>query len=699
MTSRIDSRRLVVATAAAAAVVASIAFAAHSQAQERTPAAISPASGGPHVHKARGRNGIPGSYIVVLKDGKASPATVQAAAASVSGRFGARVSHSYTRGLRGFAVQNISEAQANSIAKDPAVKYVEQNRRVVVSDVQTNPPSWGLDRLDQRMAPLDHSYTYTTTASNVHAYVLDTGIRISHTDFGGRASYGYNFVDNTTVADDCNSHGTHVAGSIGGTKYGVAKGVQLVSVRVLGCDGGGDAATVIAGVDWVTAHAQLPAVANMSLTTDPQSGPSTALDSAVQQSILAGITYAVAAGNNEDDACGYSPARVPEAITVGAVGPNDVRPFFSNYGNCVDISAPGVNIVSAGIASDTASRTDTGTSMATAYATGAAALVAGDHPDWAPLFVVRSVAEAGPTQGAVDNPGIDTPTGLLYTGSVSPVVKVLRFRAHADQQFVSADPAGHAGLIANRAIPAAWEEFDAVYLDEGHAMYQTVALRSHANNKFVSADPNGIAPLVANRTAIGPWERFELWQNNDIPGSWSIRAVVNGEYVTAENGGASALVNNRTAVGEWEKFDIVRPPSTVFLIARADDKVVTADPFGKAGLIANRTTVGPWEEFDVVEQDLGYRGLYSFSLYAHANGRYVSADPNGRLPLANNRTAGGAWETFIVGIDDPDGNRVLGISIKAKVNQKFVVAENGGASALINNRSIPGLWEAYLMIS
>ncbi len=449
-------------------------------------------------------------YIVVLKDGQASSATVQAAAASVSGRVGGRVSHSYTRVLRGFAMQNISAAQADSIARDPAVKYVEPNRRVVVSDVQTNPPSWGLDRIDKRAYQLDNSYTYTTTASNVHAYVLDTGVRISHTDFGGRASYGYNFVDDTTAADDCNGHGTHVAGSIGGTKYGVAKGVQIVSVRVLKCDGTGDTATVIAGVDWVTAHAQLPAVANLSLTVkDPVSGPQTALEEAVAKSDNAGVVYTIAAGNNEDHACSYSPGRLPQAITVGAVGYHDVRPFFSNYGDCVDISAPGVNIVSAGNASDTASRTDTGTSMATAYVAGAAALLLANTV--APnSSAVRQWLYTASQQGQLDNPGINTPTEVLYTGDImGEQVRVLRLRAEANRLFVNMTPGGPAGLIANRGVPAAWEEFDAIYLGPGHSTYRIVALRSHANNKFVSADPSGTKPLVANRDAVGPWEKFD----------------------------------------------------------------------------------------------------------------------------------------------------------------------------------------------
>ncbi|MEH0928657.1 S8 family peptidase [Micromonospora sp. CPCC 205558] len=365
------------------------------------------------VRAAGGATAVPDSYIVVLKDSAVARDRVGDTAKRLAGRHGGTVARTYGAALRGFEVK-VSASAAARIATDPAVAYVEQNHTVSISGTQANPPSWGLDRIDQRNLPLDSSYTYPNTASNVHAYIIDTGIRFSHNDFGGRATSGYDAVDGGS-ADDCNGHGTHVAGTVGGSAYGVAKAVQLVGVRVLNCSGSGTNAGVIAGVDWVTANAIKPAVANMSLG----GGANSSLDNAVRNSIASGVTYGLAAGNdNGANACNTSPARTTEAITVGSTTSSDARSSFSNVGTCLDIFAPGSSITSAWYTSNTATNTISGTSMATPHVVGAAALVASANPSWTPAQV-RNQLVANATPNVVGSPGSGSPNLLLYVGTGS----------------------------------------------------------------------------------------------------------------------------------------------------------------------------------------------------------------------------------------------------------------------------------------
>ncbi|MEV4662465.1 S8 family serine peptidase [Micromonospora echinofusca] len=360
------------------------------------------------IRAAGGATAVADSYIVVFKDSSVARGGVGDSAQRLVGRHGGSVARTYAAALRGFEVRVGAKAAAR-IAADPAVAYVEQNHTVSISGTQTNPPSWGLDRIDQRALPLNSSYTYPNTASNVHAYIIDTGIRFSHSDFGGRAVSGYDAVDGGS-ADDCNGHGTHVAGTVGGSAYGVAKGVQLVGVRVLNCQGSGTNAGVIAGVDWVTANAVKPAVANMSLG----GGANTTLDTAVRNSINSGVSYGLAAGNDSGgNACNTSPARTAEGITVGSTTNTDARSSFSNIGTCLDIFAPGSSITSAWHTSDTSTNTISGTSMATPHVVGAAALVASANPAWTPQQV-RDYLVNNATSNVVTNPGTGSPNKLLY---------------------------------------------------------------------------------------------------------------------------------------------------------------------------------------------------------------------------------------------------------------------------------------------
>jgi subtilisin family serine protease len=374
-----------------------------------TAGAAPPAEGA--VLAAPGAEVVPGSYVVVLKEGTGA---VDRQARALADRHGGAVRHTYAHALRGFSA-TMSEQQARRLAADPAVAYVQPNIVHRIDATQANPPSYGLDRIDQRNRPLDSSYTYAGTATDVRAYIIDTGVLTGHADFGGRAVSGYDAIDGGT-ADDCHGHGTHVAGTVGGAAYGVAKGVQLVAVRVLDCEGSGTTEQVVAGIDWVTANATAPAVANMSLGGSAD----TALDNAVRRSIAAGTSYAIAAGNGffglfALDACTQSPARVAEALTVSATDSGDQKASWANRGTCVDVFAPGIDITSAWNTGTTATNTISGTSMAAPHVAGAAALYLAANPAATPAQVHSAIVGAA-TTGVVGSPGSGSPNRLLYTG-------------------------------------------------------------------------------------------------------------------------------------------------------------------------------------------------------------------------------------------------------------------------------------------
>jgi aqualysin 1 len=339
-----------------------------------------------------GKGAIPQRYIVVLDvdaDGTSGNSALTAKNASdLVANYGGVATNVYAYAINGFAAQ-MSEEQALRLSYDPRVKFVEEDSVMEATVTQSNPP-WGLDRIGQRDLPLNSAYSYTTTGSGVNAYIIDTGIRRTHTQFGGRAVVGFDAIGDGRNTNDCNGHGTHVSGTVGGSTYGVAKGVRLFAVRVLDCNGSGSNSGVIAGVDWVTANHIKPAVANMSLG----GGVSSALDTAVRNSITAGVTYAIAAGNSNQDAANFSPARVSEAITVGSTTINDARSSFSNFGSGVDIFAPGSSILSSYFTSDTATATLSGTSMATPHVAGVAARFLQSNPTASPATVRNEIVNA-----------------------------------------------------------------------------------------------------------------------------------------------------------------------------------------------------------------------------------------------------------------------------------------------------------------
>jgi subtilisin family serine protease len=394
-------RRLTVAGTAAAAAFAVLA----------TPAAAAEGT----VLGVDNPTKIPDSYIVVYKDAAVGALSVDTATATLAAQYGARVEHTYRHALRGFT-GTLSAKAARQLAAHPDVAYVQQNGTVRVADTQPNPPSWGLDRIDQRDLPLNSAYTYPNTGSGVTAYILDTGIRTSHADFGGRASWGTNTTGDGNNTD-CNGHGTHVAGTVGGTAHGVAKGVTLIAVKVLNCQGSGSFAGVAAGIDWVTGHhTSGPAVANMSLGAQ---GSDAATENAVRNSIADGVTYSLASGNSNANACNFTPARVTEAITVNASTRTDARASFSNWGTCTDIFAPGDGITSAWHTGDSATNTISGTSMAAPHVAGGAALVLGATPGATPAQVATALIDAS-TPNKITNPGTGSPNRLQFVGGGEP---------------------------------------------------------------------------------------------------------------------------------------------------------------------------------------------------------------------------------------------------------------------------------------
>jgi subtilisin family serine protease len=369
--------------------LATLALAACSEAptevDSETQAALSAATSA--------RPDVAGRFIVTLKE-RTNPA-------AVAREHGVRPDYVYTHALTGFAGA-ISDAARQGLLRDNRVVRVEPDGIATIVTTQTG-ATWGLDRIDQR-AGLNTMYNYTNTGTGVTAYILDTGIRFSHSEFGGRAVSGFDAVDGGS-ADDCNGHGTHVAGTVGGANYGVAKNVSLVAVRVLNCSGSGTWSGVIAGIDWVTAHhaAGTPAVSNMSLG----GGANTSVDNAVRNMIADGVSSAVAAGNGNQggraqDACKYTTARVSQAMTIGATDQSDRKTSWSNYGTCVDWFAPGLNITSAWYNGNTATRTISGTSMATPHTAGVAALYLEDNPGASPSAVSAALA-ANNTRGVVLN--------------------------------------------------------------------------------------------------------------------------------------------------------------------------------------------------------------------------------------------------------------------------------------------------------
>ncbi|MEU7072380.1 S8 family serine peptidase [Streptomyces narbonensis] len=385
-------RNAAIATGTVAAAVTAL-FAAN------LAGAAAPAEG--TVHGLGAPGAVSGSFVVIL-DASANKA-------ELAKKYGGTLQRSYGSEVNGFSASGLSVDEAKRLAADPAVGTVVQNKRFSINETQEQPPSWGLDRIDQPDTAGDQKYTYPDGGGEgVTAYVIDTGVRVSHQDFGGRATHGFDAVDNDQTADDGNGHGTHVAGTIAGTAHGVAKKAKVVAVRVLDDNGSGTTDQVVAGIDWVTQNHSGPSVANMSLG----GGADEALDAAVKRAIDSGVTFAVAAGNESSDAGQGSPSRVPEALTVASSTKDDEQSDFSNFGSVVDLYAPGSEITSAWNDSDTGVKTISGTSMASPHVAGAAALYLAANPSATPADTAAALTGSA-TADAIKNPSAGTANKLL----------------------------------------------------------------------------------------------------------------------------------------------------------------------------------------------------------------------------------------------------------------------------------------------
>jgi subtilisin family serine protease len=481
---------------------------------------------------ALGRPPLADQYIVVMTapavraaaapDGRAISA-VDLAMNTVAA-YGGEVLFVYDAALEGFAAIMPPEAVA-ALATDPNVDYIEPDQ-VMSAIVTQSPATWGLDRIDQRDLPLNNSYNYTANGAGVHAYIIDTGIRSTHQQFTGRMGAGYTAVSDGQGTNDCNGHGTHVAGTVGGVVYGVAKQVTLHPVRVLGCNGSGTTSGVIAGVNWVTANRVRPAVANMSLG----GGASTALDAAVRNSIAAGVVYAVAAGNENTNACNGSPARTAEALTVGATTNADARASYSNYGSCLDLFAPGSSITSAYYTSDTAAASMSGTSMASPHVAGAAALYLSVNPNAAPAEVAAALV-SNSTLNKVTSPGAGSPNKLLYTGfiggapqptatpTVTPITQPTA-TATATRTPVAPTPTRTPTPTATTAPPGACTNY---VQNPGFESGRTVWTESSVKGYVLICTATSCGPAIAPRTGAylgwlgGDREIAELRQNLTLP--------------------------------------------------------------------------------------------------------------------------------------------------------------------------------------
>jgi len=515
---------------------------------------------------------VAGQYIVVLKenlvrlgnDQRSSLPEVVTLAVDISASFGVEYVRHYEHVLPGFVIRADAK-QLDRLLFDPRIDYIEQDGVVTTSATQ-NGATWGLDRVDQRNLPLNSSYIYDTTASNVHAYIVDTGVLGTHTEFSGRMGNGYTAITDANGTNDCNGHGTHVAGTVAGTTYGVAKGARVHPVRVLGCNGSGTNSGVIAGMDWVTANHVKPAVANMSLG----GGASTATDDAIQRMHAAGVTVVVAAGNDNANACNYSPARAPNAITVGSTTNTDARSSFSNFGTCLDIWGPGSNITSAWHTGTSATNTISGTSMASPHVAGVAALWLANNPSATPTQVATALFNNS-TLNKVTNAG---------TGSVNRMVHSL---------WGSTPPPGNVAPTANFSFTTSG--LTANFTDSSTDSDGTIASRSwnfgdgttstatNPSKAYSAAGTYNVALTVTDNGGL----------SNTTTRSVTVTAPGGGAVALSKGVGVASSTASTAANNNWKDFTVAVPSGATNLTVVTSGASGDVDLYVKSGAQATLT--------------------------------------------------------------------------------------------------------------
>ncbi len=629
----------------------------------------------------RHERAVPNSYIVVLKD-EAAAGRVRALAAQLSRAHGGRLAAIYEHALKGFSVQ-LNEAAAQALARHPSVAYVEEDGIVETAATQTNAP-WGLDRIDQRDLPLDNTFTYANSGAGVHAYVIDSGIRTTHQEFGGRASVAFDNVGDSQNGEDCFGHGTHVASVIGGQTFGVAKSVQLHAVRVFSCSNLSTVTKVVEGIDWVTGNHASPAVALLSVST----GPSTALDTAVYNGMDAGVAFVLAAGNINVDASTRSPGRVEESLTVGATDASDVRATFSNYGWVLDVFAPGVDIGGASIFSDTDTILRSGTSMAAAHVAGNVARYLSGNPQTTPWEIYDGVI-GNSTPGRVINEGLDSPNLLLYRPNGYIGFETARDRAGSEIYLMNADGSGQTRLTNNLSR----DQTPSVSPDGTKIVF---ASDRHLNNGLGgTVYPNGFEIYVMNIDGTNV-QRLTNNSSDDVEPTWSpdgtqIAFVTNRDgdneiFRMNANGTGQTRVTNNTY---WDYAPDWSPNGTKIAFHGdhgnqvSDVYVINTDGTGEVQL-----TDG-WSMYEQCEEDCTPGTDGAFPTWS-PDGSKIAFEGSGQLWVMNSDGSSQApitntsWGYDLQPSWSPDGAKIA----VAKSGEVAVVNANG--TGLTTLTSAPG---------